>query len=120
MSKIICRKTENFEFVEYPYRMNYIAVICKDNNIALKPIINENETDFMNLDYNFGMFEFENKNYKTNECETINEIPKWFRNWTKENISNDNLEIEYSNQSFDNNKNMNEKRNFYLQNIGIL
>jgi hypothetical protein len=117
MSKLIYRKTNDFEFVEYPYRMDYIAVIFKQNKITLKPILNVVEKDFLNLDYNFGVFEFENKKYNSKNYNIINEIPDWFRAWSKENIYNE-LIIDYS--DFKEIEIMNKNRENYLQKIGLI
>lgn len=117
MSKLFYRKTDNFEFVEYPYRMDYVAVIYKDGMITYKPIQNADEADFLNLEYKHGNFVFENIKYKTSDCKLCNEIPEWFKTWSKENNRKE-LLLDYTGLTdFDVNT---QKRDNYLSKIGLI
>jgi len=120
MSRIFYKKTENIEFVEYPYRMWYYAIIFDNGKITLKPIIPNKEEDFCNMEYTGGSFEYLNNAYLTTKYLNLFDIPNWFRNWSKKNISEDNFDISYSEKEREIMNFLNFKREQKLQQIGII
>jgi hypothetical protein len=112
------RQTDEFEFVECPYGLDFIAVIRLKDKICIRYLFPLDKS-YLIAESGRSYFKFKKKTYFNQNYKIGDLLPQWFLDWyIKTDIRQISFRFGEEDQWFYNQ--IQQKRNEYLKQIGLL